>query len=106
MPLSCDGWLPAIVGCYSYMPMSLPVDIIERIEREECILFVGPNASLAPAGHLGPPGPAILAAEIINRLGYVPEDVTLPWAAQLYELEAGRRELEDFVARRLGDPRY
>jgi tetratricopeptide (TPR) repeat protein len=85
---------------------SLPIELIERIEREECVLFAGPEASLPAAGFLGPPGPATLAAEIVERLGYVPHDVTLPSVAQHYEIQTSRHELQDFVTRRMADPRY
>jgi tetratricopeptide (TPR) repeat protein len=85
---------------------ALPIELIERIEREKCVLFVGPEASLPAAGLLGPPGPATLAAEIVERLGYVPHDVTLPSVAQHYEIQTSRHELQDFVTRRMADVRY
>lgn len=84
----------------------IPVDLIEQIEAEECVFFIGPGVSLAPRARLGPPGPAMLALELAYRLGGQLDDYSLPWVAQFYADRNGKAALCDYVSKRLGDVRY
>lgn len=90
----------------SQLNETIPIELIEKINADECVLFIGPNASLAEAGHLGPPGSATLAGEIALRLEYMPTNITLPWVAQIYEDRFGKHALRDFVAERMENSEY
>ncbi|MGD8753064.1 MAG: protein kinase [Anaerolineales bacterium] len=84
----------------------IPLDLIERVEEGDYVLFVGPRASIAPGGHLGPPGESLLAMELVDRLGRQLEDYSYPWVAQHYADENGFDALHSYVGKRLGDVRY
>lgn len=84
----------------------IPIDLIEQIEAEECIFFIGPGASIPPKDRLGPPGPALLALELANRLGGQLDDYSLPWVAQFYADRNGKSALSDYISKRLGDVEY
>lgn len=90
----------------SSLKKGIPIELIEKIEADQCVLFIGPNASLAEAGYLGPPGPATLSGEIALRLDHLPTNITLPWVAQLYEDRFGEHDLRDFVAEQMENPDY
>lgn len=86
--------------------LSLPPDLIEKVEQGRYVLFVGSGASQPEPGYVGPPGPAILASELIQRLGFAPVGATLPRVAEAYKDRTSSQELADYVARRYDDPRY
>jgi tetratricopeptide (TPR) repeat protein len=86
--------------------LSLPPDLVDKVEQGRYVLFVGSGASQPERGYLGPPGPAMLAAELIQRLGFAPQDATLPRVAAAYKDRTSRQELAGYVARRYDDERY
>jgi tetratricopeptide (TPR) repeat protein len=84
----------------------IPIDLVEQVERGNCLLVAGPGVSIPPAGRLGPPGPALLALELAYRLGGQLEEYSLPWVSQYYADRNGLNSLREYVGGRLDDVRY
>ncbi len=83
--------------------------ISDAIDRNLCALFIGPESSVAERGYAGPPGPAMLMAELAERLAGVPVapgDMSLSRIAQLYQNEDRMHDLRDYVIERLDQPDY
>ncbi|MEZ4730665.1 MAG: protein kinase [Caldilineaceae bacterium] len=97
-----------MVGSYSTSDIS--IDLIEQVENQKCIVFAGPGVSIAPGNHVGPPGPALLAAELLLRLGFpineYANEYSLPSIAQIYATKNEPLALRNYVAGRLQDQRY
>lgn len=92
-------------------PTMVDVDnlLVESIRDNGCVLFVGPQASLASTGYLGPPGPATLVAELAAQLHHVPlvaGDLILPRISSIYEKTYGDEPLVAFLQQQLTDKRY
>ena len=93
-----------MIGQYSAEGIS--IDIVDQIEQQKCLLFVGSGVSIPAPGRLGPPGPALLALELADRMGSQLDEYELPWVAQLYADREGLHALRDYVRKRLYDVRY
>jgi tetratricopeptide (TPR) repeat protein len=83
-----------------------PIDFVEQIERQRCVVFVGSEVSLPSGDLVGPPGAAQLALELALRLGSRLDDYSLPWVTQLYADRNGIQALREYVAGRLGNDLY
>lgn len=84
----------------------IPVELVEQIEQERCVVVAGPGVSLRAPDRVGPPGPELLALELADRLPVSPDEYSLPWIAQLYEDRKGKHALRDLIVQRLGVLHY
>src|SRR5690349_830094 len=78
--------------------MEIPVELIEEIERGNCVLFLGwsfpkPNNEISATAL----SEQVLAQRLADRIKYSRASASLDEIAQYFELERGRNELIRFV---------
>lgn len=84
--------------------MQIPIELIEQLDRGNCVLFAGAGISVGTHGQRGLPSCGDLALALARRCGYTGSDLSLPRVAQYYELEKGRPALVEFITDRIIDP--